>query len=81
MATWLQWSQKQLKIGPESTDPTRFPSDGQVLCSWTVENFSQAAGHEAGPLLAASLFWLKRPHLRSGKNNEILHVRPLIIKS
>lgn len=62
MVTWLNWSQKQLNIDAQSTDPSRYPTDGRVLCSWTVEQFVQAAGPDAGPLLAASLFWLKRPH-------------------
>lgn len=68
VATWLHWSQKQLNIGAESTDPSRYPSDGRHLCSWTVENFVEAAGKEAGPLLAASLFWLKRPHQLTNNN-------------
>ncbi|XP_057374930.2 DNA-binding protein D-ETS-6-like [Daphnia carinata] len=74
VATWLRWSQKKLKIGPESTDPTRFPTNGRLLCTWTVDNFIQVAGSEAGPLLAAALFWLKRPHLQSnnGEGAEVL---------
>ncbi|XP_046445019.1 DNA-binding protein D-ETS-6-like isoform X2 [Daphnia pulex] len=74
VVTWLRWSQKKLKIGPESTDPAKFPTNGQHLCSWTVDNFVQVAGSEAGPLLAAALFWLKRPHLQSthGEGAEVL---------
>jgi hypothetical protein len=71
VVTWLKWSQKKLKIGPESTDPAKFPTNGQLLCSWTVDNFVQVAGSQAGPLLAAALFWLRRPHHQSthGKRN------------
>jgi len=64
VATWLRWSQKKLNIAALSLD--LFPDNGFSLCSWSVEDFIRAAGTHDGPLLAAALFWLKRPYIPTG---------------
>ena len=64
IVTWLRWSEKHLRIDP--IDAALLPSSGSILCTWSVQDFSRAVGKESGPLLAASLFWLKRPHHSTG---------------
>ena len=64
VATWLYWSQKKLNTATLNFD--LFPDNGSSLCSWNVEDFTRAAGSHDGPLLAAALFWLKRPYAATG---------------
>ena len=79
--TWLHWSQKKLNI-PRLTSEgrQRFPDDGAALCRWSVDDFVRVAGAQAGPLLAASLFWLKRPYDRTTGTITIIYSLIIIDK-